>query len=141
MTPNETVESPPLEQERGTRSPAEWISFGIASFILAGIVGLISYSWLGQSNEPPTFQVKSQEVIKDANGQFYVPFEVTNTGGQTVETVQILAELKVNGQVMQTGEQQIDFLASHETENGAFVFTHDPKKGELVVRVGSYKLP
>jgi uncharacterized protein (TIGR02588 family) len=43
--------------------------------------------------------------------------------------------------VEESGEQQIDFLASGEKEEGAFVFSRDPRQGELVMRVASYKLP
>jgi uncharacterized protein (TIGR02588 family) len=53
----------------------------------------------------------------------------------------VIAELRINGEVEESGEQQIDFLASGEMEEGAFVFSRDPRKGELVVRVASYKLP
>jgi uncharacterized protein (TIGR02588 family) len=53
----------------------------------------------------------------------------------------VIAELSINGKVEEDGEQQIDFLASGETEEGAFVFSRDPRQGELVVRVASYKLP
>lgn len=124
------------------RSPAEWISFGIASFVLAVIVGLVSYLWLGQQNQqPPDLKLSTGQDFRQASGQYYVPFQVTNIGGETAESVQVLAELRINGEVAESGEQQIDFLSSQEVEEGAFVFTRDPRQGELVVRVGSYKRP
>jgi uncharacterized protein (TIGR02588 family) len=71
----------------------------------------------------------------------FIFFEVMNQGGETAESVQITAELKIDGEVAETGEQQIDFLSSGEQEEGAFVFTQDPRHGELIIRVASYKLP
>jgi Putative integral membrane protein (DUF2391) len=32
-------------------------------------------------------------------------------------------------------------MASGEKEEGAFIFSQDPRQGELILRVGSYKLP
>ncbi|MEH2331655.1 TIGR02588 family protein [Nostoc sp.] len=122
------------------RSIAEWITFSIASFILAIIVSLVGYTWLNEKNQPPILSVTKKQTIREINGQFYVPFEVVNSGGDTAESVQIMAELLING-ITETGEQQIDFLSSGESEEGAFIFSHNPRQGQLNLRVGSYKLP
>jgi uncharacterized protein (TIGR02588 family) len=73
-------------------------------------------------------------------GQFYVPFIVTNTGGGTAEAVHLVGELRVNGRLEEAGDQEIDFL-SRGKEEGAFVFSRDPRQGDLRLRVASYKLP
>ncbi len=129
------------EQQQPKRSPAEWVTFSIASFILAVIVSLVSYTWLNDKNQPPILSVTHKQTIQEIDGQFYVPFEVVNTGGDTAESVQIMAELLINGKVVETGEQQIDFLSSGEKEEGAFVFSQNPRQGQLTLRVASYKLP
>lgn len=136
----DTDSSEPVEQQP-TRSPAEWTTFSIALLIVAAIVGLVIYKWLTQKNQPPIISISPSSEIREAPGQFYVPFEIENTGGETAESVQVIAELRIDGEVEESGEQQIDFLASGEKEEGAFVFSRDPRKGELVVRVASYKLP
>lgn len=128
-------------EEKPPRSIAEWISFSIALLILTAVVGLVVYQWITQKNEPVMLSVTRKNEIREAPGQFYVPFSVTNTGGETAELVQVIAELRINGEVEETGEQQIDFLSSGETEEGAFVFSRNPREGEVVVRVASYKLP
>lgn len=141
---NETKSSPQVDskvEQKPRRSPAEWTTFMIALFILACIVGLVFHEWLTQEHKPPVLSVTHQSEIRQAPGQFYVPFSVTNTGGETAESVQVIAELRIDGEVEESGEQQIDFLASGEKEEGAFVFSRDPRKGELTVRVASYKLP
>ncbi len=128
-------------QEKPSRSLAEWTTFGIASTILGAIAGLVIYAWVTEQDRPPVLTLERREQIREAQGQFYVPFTVENTGGETVESVQVVAELRVNGQVEESGDQQIDFLSDGETEEGAFVFRRDPRRGELTVRVASYKLP
>ncbi|MBW4424497.1 MAG: TIGR02588 family protein [Nostoc desertorum CM1-VF14] len=127
--------------EQPPRSIAEWVTFSIASLILAMIVSLVGYTWLNEKNQPPIVSVTKKQTIREIDGQFYVPFEVVNTGEDTAESVQIMAELLINGKVTETGEQQIDFLSSGESEEGAFIFTKNPRQGQLNLRVGSYKLP
>jgi uncharacterized protein (TIGR02588 family) len=123
------------------RSVAEWMTFAVASFILFTIFGLIGYSWLTKPQEPPLLTVRQAVAVPQANGQFYVPFEVLNTGGETAEAIQIIAELRVDGQIQETGEQQVDFLSRREKEEGVFIFSRDPRQGQVIVRVASYKQP
>ncbi|MBW4569848.1 MAG: TIGR02588 family protein [Tolypothrix carrinoi HA7290-LM1] len=128
-------------EQRPKRSLAEWVTFSIATLILTVIVGLVCYTWVNDKHEPPILSVTNKEKIREVDGQFYVPFEIINNGGETAESVQIIAELKINNEVAETGEQQIDFLSTSEKEEGAFVFSTDPRKGQLTLRVASYKSP
>jgi uncharacterized protein (TIGR02588 family) len=128
-------------EHKPKRSIAEWVTFSISSLILAIIVGLVGYTWLNEKDQPPILSITKKQTIREIDGQFYVQFEVVNSGGDTAESVQIMAELLINGKVTETGEQQIDFLSSGETEEGAFIFSQNPRQGQLNLRVGSYKLP
>ncbi|HEY9691384.1 MAG TPA: TIGR02588 family protein [Oculatellaceae cyanobacterium] len=129
------------ETFKPARSLAEWVTFAGATFILILILGLVVYNWFTQKDQPPVLSVTRKGEISQVQGQYYVPFAVTNVGGDTAESVQIIAELRQNGQAEETGEQQIDFLSSGETKEGAFIFTSNPSEAELIVRVASYKLP
>ncbi|MBN3873434.1 TIGR02588 family protein [Nostoc sp. JL33] len=128
-------------EQQSKRSIAEWVTFSVASLILAIIVSLVGYTWLNEKNQPPILSVTKKQTIREIDGQFYVPFEVVNSGGDTAESVQIMAELLINGKVTETGEQQIDFLSTGESEEGAFIFSQNPRQGQLNLRVASYKLP
>jgi uncharacterized protein (TIGR02588 family) len=127
--------------QRPKRSLAEWVTFSIATLILTVIVGLVCYTWVNDKHEPPILSVTNKQKIREVDGQFYVPFEIINNGGETAESVQIMAELKINNEVIEIGEQQIDFLSTSEKEEGAFIFKTDPRKGQLTLRVASYKSP
>jgi uncharacterized protein (TIGR02588 family) len=124
------------------RSLAEQVSFGIASLILASLVGAVCYLGLWKREQAPANPIITQDqpILKLSN-HYHVPFELTNQGDVTAESVQVIAELRSGGEVVETGEQQIDFLSSHETESGTFIFSRDPRQGELVIRVASYKDP
>jgi uncharacterized protein (TIGR02588 family) len=128
-------------EQQQKRTPAEWVTFAIACSILSLLIGLVLYNWLTKKHEPPIISVTRNTPIRETQGQFYVPFTVTNTGGETAESVQIIAELRVNGEVLESGDQQIDFLSSGETQEGAFIFSRNPSQGQLIVRTSSYKLP
>jgi uncharacterized protein (TIGR02588 family) len=138
---------PEKKSDQSAQSPAERISFLIACAILAGVLGIVLFLWgrdsfgrLSHRNpQPPTLAVTS--TVENRQGLYYVPFTVTNTGGETAEAVQIIAELSINGKVVESGEQQIDFLSSQEEAEGAFIFTQAPSSGKLIVRTASYKLP
>ncbi len=128
-------------QEGQERSPAEWITFGVATAILLALCGLIVYDWLRPST-PPTLRIATAGEVRQVDGSFYVPFVVENTGGETAEAVQAIAELRVGSEVVETGEQLIDFLSGGEQEEGAFIFSRDPAGGaSLSLRIASYKLP
>ncbi|WP_013324348.1 TIGR02588 family protein [Gloeothece verrucosa] len=120
---------------------AEWVTFFIACLIVLTLVGLVIYIWITQEDKPPVLSITSSTEIRVAQGQYYVPFEVTNTGGGTAESVQVIGELLIDGKTQEAGEQQIDFLSGGETSKGAFIFTHNPQQGNLMIRVASYKLP
>ncbi|MEB3210635.1 MAG: TIGR02588 family protein [Leptolyngbyaceae bacterium] len=122
-------------------STAEWISLAIAATLLTVVIGLVGFLWASdRQRQPPLLRV-SQSEMRQSAGRFYVPFEVKNTGGKTAESVQVIAELRIDGVAVESGEQTIDFLSSQETAGGAFVFTRNPQQGELVIRVASYQDP
>ncbi|HEX6288843.1 MAG TPA: TIGR02588 family protein [Herpetosiphonaceae bacterium] len=137
-----TATTKPQAQSRTAphRSPAEMVTFGVAVAILLMIAGLVIYDWVATPSTPPAISLTQSDTIREIDGQFYVPFTIENTGGSTAESVQVSAELKIGDEV-EEGEQQIDFLAAGETQEGAFVFSRDPAEGELTMRVASYKMP
>lgn len=128
-------------QEQHGRSLAEWVTFGVAALVLIAIVSLVIYDWVATPATPPVIELTQSGQARQINGQYYVPFRIKNIGGITAEAVQLIAELKIDGDVEESGEQQIDFLAGDESEEGAFVFSRNPGEGELILRVGSYKMP
>jgi uncharacterized protein (TIGR02588 family) len=130
------------DRERQTsRSFAEWISFSISLLVLTFVVGLVVYQSVTKKDRPPILSVTTDPNIRQIEGQFYVPFTVTNKGGEAVESVEIKAELDVNGETEEIGSQQIDFLSEGETQSGAFIFNQNPSQGKPIVRVTGYKLP
>ncbi len=112
----------------------------MAAAIVLAIFGGVGYLWTRDRNQdPPILQVTTE--IEQRQGQYYVPFTVTNAGGKTAATVQVMAELWVDGELVEWGEQQFDFLSSQEEAEGSFIFVRNPEEGELTVRVAGYQAP
>ena len=122
------------------RSLAEKVSFSISLFIVGIIIALICYTWVTGDNNSPVLSV-TESSVRQVNSQYYVPFTVTNYGGETAASVEIVAELTLSPEVVETGTQQIDFLSRQEERSGEFIFSQDPQQGELTIRVASYRLP
>lgn len=126
--------------ERTSRTVAEWVTLSVAIAVLAGLMGLILYDWQVNQNRPPAFRVEVTEPARVADGRYYVPFSIINTGGRIARLVQVSAELQTDAGT-ETGEQQVDFLSGNERKRGSFVFGHNPQEGTLRVRVASYQMP
>lgn len=141
MIESENLAKNTSNKSENKRNPAEWISLTISAIIVSSIVGLIGYNWATKPNGDPVIGIKVDDKVRSENGQFYVPFKIDNKGGKTVELVQAIADLEINGKIEESGEQIIDFLSSGEEVEGAFVFKEDPRKGKLKLRIASYKLP
>ncbi|BAZ44869.1 hypothetical protein NIES4102_18860 [Chondrocystis sp. NIES-4102] len=122
------------------RSFAEKVSLAISLAIMSVIVALICYTWIRGDNNPPILSVTTSETRK-VNQQYYVPFTVTNEGGETAESVEVVGELSLKDGTTEAGMQEINFLSRQEQRSGEFIFDRDPQQGELTVRVASYKTP
>ena len=124
-----------------SRSIAERVSLYLSVFLLALVVSLILYSWGTQERKPPILTVEVEAIVREVDGQYYVPFSATNQGGTTAESVEVVAQLSGCDRLEESGSQQIGFLSGGETRSGAFIFSCNPQQGQLKVRVASYKLP
>ncbi|MBA2281660.1 MAG: TIGR02588 family protein [Actinomycetota bacterium] len=121
------------------RSPAEWVTFSVSLVILAVVVALIAgQMWGEQRPAAPAAAVAGE--VREVDGNYYVPVEVTNAGDDTAENVQVVATLTIGDETLE-GDQMVDFLSGGEVEDVEFVFDEDPAGGELAVSVSGYGLP
>ena len=131
-----------MDSEEGaeSRSVAEKVSFLLSAVLLSAVLVATIHLWVRDRNQlPPALEITSR--LEQRQGKFYIPFTVVNEGGETVTTVQVVAELRIDGELVEWGDQRIDFLSRKEEAEGAFIFVEDPRVGELTVRVASYTKP
>ena len=122
-------------------TPAEIAAVSVSAAILLVVVIAVLYLWAFSADEPPLLQATQAGPVREAGGSFYVPIEVRNDGDMAVTGVSVSAELEVGGELVESGELQFEWLSGGASEPGTFVFSQDPSSGELVIRVGSYRIP
>jgi uncharacterized protein (TIGR02588 family) len=127
--------------ERPPRTAAEWWTFGVAVALVAAVAAVILASWAVGDRGPADVRAGAAGPAERVGDAWRVPFEVRNRGGRAATSVQVTAELRIDGTVVGEGEQSFDFLSGGERESGAFLFPEDPEKGELSIAVASYADP
>ncbi len=122
------------------RETPERVTFVVVAAILLALAGTIGYLW-AQPREPAIVTVRLADDVRRAGTQVYVSGEVHNSGDETAEAGQVIAELIVEGDVDASGEQIVDFLSGGETEELVFIFEQVSPGAEPRARVASYTTP
>jgi len=131
-------------EERGSRpkrSGSEWVAFAIASALLLVVVGAVVRLWVSDAGRPARVEAVVSGAVRVEGESHYVLVRVTNHGDRTAESVQVIAELTKGKEVLEDGEQTIDFLPSGDEMELEFVFSQDPGSAELTVRAASFTRP
>lgn len=129
-----------MQKNPWRRTLAEKVSFAVSLSIVGIIIALVCYSWITGDTNPPILSVITTE-IRQVDRQYYVPFTVRNFGGETANSVEVMAQLVIPSGTIETGRQQMDYLSRQEERSGEFIFSRDPRQGELTVRIASYQKP
>ncbi len=128
-----------MKRDRMAVTP-ERVTFAAVAAVLLALAGAIAYLGL-QERDPANVTVEQVGEVRLEGTQAYVTGEVRNSGDQTAEAVQVVAEVTVDGQVVSTGEQLIDFLSGGETELIVFIFDQPSLESDPKLRVAGYKVP
>ena len=124
---------------RDPRTAAEWTALIGSSLILAIVVGVIVVQ--ARQDESPAAPTAAVGAVEQVGEQYHLDVTVTNDGDETAANVQVSAELEVDGEVVATADQTIDFLSGSEEEDLVFVFEDDPRDGDLTVAVTGFSRP
>jgi uncharacterized protein (TIGR02588 family) len=126
--------------DHSPRTAAEWTALVVSSLVLAAVIGLILVQMRGSTDPAAPVAVVADDV-RQVGDRHHVDVTVTNEGDETAANVQVSAELTVDGEVVTTADQTIDFLAGAEEDDLVFVFDDDPADGELTVAVTGFERP
>lgn len=118
----------------------ERATFAAAAAILLGLAGAIGFLWV-EARDPASLIVEQVGEVRVVERQSYLTAEVQNTGDDTAQAVQVIAELIVDGEVVADGEQAIDYLSGGEIEQIVFIFDRPAPGADTELRVASYKVP
>ncbi len=118
----------------------ERATFAAAAAVLLGLAGAIGFLWV-EARDPVSLIVEQVGEVRVVERQSYLTAEVQNTGDDTAQAVQVIAELIVDGEVVADGEQAIDYLSGGEIEQIVFIFDRPAPEADTELRVASYKVP
>ncbi len=127
------------------RSRPEWLTFGVSAGVVMAMVALIAVQAVG-TFEPAAPTADRVGETREIGERFVVDVEVTNRGDEPAQNVQVVGSIIEDDEVVESGDQFIDFLAGGETVLLSFVFDRDPDAtgpGEDVTQfsVTSYATP
>ena len=121
------------------REPVPWLEWASAALgllvaiVLLAIIGRDALS--GAQRQPPDLTAHVQAVTPTAGG-FVAEVVVTNGSAETAAAVAIEGTL---GDEVSTAS--IDYVPGRSEARGGLLFTSDPRRGELKLRVTGYQLP
>ena len=138
MSDTRKQEDEPSGKQRQGHSAAEWITLILSSLLIAGVAGAVVYFTITHGDAPSSFTTEPQPAeTRGDPGIFYVPVQVTNTGDEPAQEIQVRVELQ-SGDQTETAVFTIDLLAAGESEEGTAVFRSDPSQGEIQTVVESF---
>jgi uncharacterized protein (TIGR02588 family) len=114
------------------RSAAEWTTLAVSIVVVLTLAGLVVYQYFTEGTAPPIIEVKPVlEQVRHEGETYYIPVEVTNSGEQTAESVEVQLSLSTGESQPETTGFTIQFLAGKETHHQTAAFQNDPAQGTL----------
>lgn len=121
------------------RTAAEWITLAVSAGLILAVVALVVWTSGDGGGQPPTIVATPlTATIREAEGRYYLPIEVTKRGARAAEEVVVRAELTTAGETA-GAEFTLVVLAAGETLEATVAFAADPAAGELAVGVVSFQ--
>jgi uncharacterized protein (TIGR02588 family) len=132
----------PARKRDPGRQRVEWTSLGFSLAVVLGVLGLLTYVSFAGDDGPATLVVQPSLAERwQADGAYYLPLEVANTGGQDVESVRLEVVLQPSEGNEERAEIEIDTLARGESVRVIVVFRSDPAGGEIAVEGLTFREP
>ena len=124
------------------RSLAEWVTLAISAAIVLGLLGLVTYLYLDDGQTSAVIEVTPLiDETRESGARFYVPVEIENTGGRTVEQLLVTVSLALPDGSTEDAQFTVDFLAGGASQGAVASFSEDPREHEVSVGAVSYVEP
>lgn len=129
------------EKKRKGPSALEWASGMIGALLTVLILVFIgSEAIRSRDGRPPLLRVSPAEVVAE-QGVHVVELKVTNGSHQTAAAVEIMGELRHGSTVVETSSATIGYVPGNSEREAGLMFSRDPRRFQLQVRVTGYELP
>ena len=127
----------------GREQPKEtWLQIvvtGISGLLILSIVGYLV--WEGtRPFTPAEFQATVEEA-RAVGDRYHVRLRVTNTGGQSVASLEVVLELWEGDEVVESAAAVLDWVPERSSRDLVLIVPEDPGDYTPVVRYRGYQIP
>ena len=121
--------------------PLEWAAAAVGLIVALALVGTILWHALASSSDAvPVIEVEAGRLVRSPHGHV-VEFELANRSSATAASVQVEGVLKRGAARAETATATVDYVPGHSKAAGGLVFSEDPRRHALELRVTGYELP
>ncbi|HEU4628167.1 MAG TPA: hypothetical protein VFS08_00385 [Gemmatimonadaceae bacterium] len=128
-------------QHGGATSPWHWAAVVLGAMVVLATVAILVWDGLHRREHPTPRISLAVDTVVTVPGGFAVRVRARNDGGRTATDVQLRGELRHPGLAPEQAETSIDYLPPGSVRREGLVFTRDPRRGRLELRVVGYSLP
>jgi uncharacterized protein (TIGR02588 family) len=127
-------------RDRDAASRWEDAVAALGAVLVAGTLGYMGWHVATSEATPPALSLEVASVEPQGD-RYLVTFRARNAGGSTAAQVHVAGELGRGGEVVEEGEATVDYVPSSSERRGGLVFTRDPRRHELTLRVKGWTEP
>ena len=118
----------------------EWVMAGIGLLLLIASLTYFGYHALVEETQTPEPLVEVWGVEKQGD-RFVVLLRATNRSRSAAADVKVEASLERDGQVVEQGETEFQYLPGESSREGGLFFSRNPAEFEVKVKAKSFRQP
>lgn len=128
---------------RQAKGPAilEWIAGAVGAVIAIAMLSLMAGEQATSRPDLPPLMHVEPVALKAVPGQFVLEIKVVNRSHQTAAAVAIEGELEGDGEAVETSSATLTYVPGNSEAEAGLVFTADPRRHRLRLRVTGYEKP
>ncbi|EKE44899.1 hypothetical protein OCGS_0934 [Oceaniovalibus guishaninsula JLT2003] len=129
----------PPKRHLGTSKPEAAVA-ALGALLVVGLVGYMLLHALSSPDGPPRFDY-TYAIDTTGPDAKLVRFTIRNTGGRTAASVAVSVALSSDGQVVEEGDAEFDYVPQGASREGGIYFLNDPAAHDVTIRVTSFVRP
>ena len=129
------------KQSRPRYPLIEWVSAALGLVITAAMFGFLAVEAIRQRDGVPPVLDVAATGLTAASGRYIVEVQVTNGSRKTGAAVEVEGTLMRGRATVETSSATFDYVPGKSYRQGGLVFTNDPRRFQLVLRVKGYERP
>lgn len=131
-------EKAPEEDRPPKISALEWFVSILSIIAVAGVVAILIHEHMTETQPTPVLTIHVDKIEKQGE-HFLAAATARNDGDKTASRLECLARLTGRDNAVEEHMARIEFLPPHSTKRIGFVFSRDPREGDLKVAPGGYE--